>query len=207
MSFERYVDYVLDVPMYFVYRDGQYIDCAGRSFRDFMAGKLPELPGEIPLMSDWQDHLTTLFPEVRLKTFLEMRGADGGPWNILCALPALWTGLMYSDEALDAAWDLVKDWNEADRAQLRDNVPRQGLYTPFRGGTVRDLAREVLRIADHGLNRRHVMDGSFGQDERQFLTALHRIVDSGEAPADEKLRLFHESWGQSVAPIYDLYAY
>ncbi len=207
MSFERYVDYVLDVPMYFVYRNGRYIDCAGRSFRDFMAGKLPELPGEIPLMSDWQDHLTTLFPEVRLKTFLEMRGADGGPWNILCALPALWTGLLYADEAQEAAWDLVKDWTEEERAEMRTGVARYGLRTPFRDRTLREVAREVLKIADHGLKRRHIMDGTFGQDERQFLTALHRIVESGETPADEKLRRYHQEWGQSVAPIYKLYAY
>ena len=207
MSFERYVDYVLDVPMYFVYRDGRYIDTAGRSFRDFLDGKLPELPGETPLMSDWQDHLTTLFPEVRLKTFLEMRGADGGPWNILCAMPAFWTGLFYSQEALDAAWDLVKDWTTEERAYLRETVPRLGLKTPFRDRDLLAVAREALAIADRGLQRRHVMDGSFGQDERQFLTALHRIVDSGETPAEEKLRLFHESWNQSVDPIYTRYAY
>jgi glutamate--cysteine ligase len=207
MSFERYVDYVLDVPMYFVFRDGRFIDCAGRSFRDFMAGRLPELPGETPLMSDWSDHLTTLFPEVRLKTFLEMRGADGGPWNILCALPALWTGLLYSRDALEAAWDLCKDWTAEERQAMRDTVPRQGLRTPFRGGTLRDLGRRVLEIADHGLYRRSVMDGSFGQDERQFLTPLHRIVDSGETPADEKLRLFHDAWDGRVDPIYRTYAY
>ena len=205
-GFERYVDYVLDVPMYFVYRNG-FIDTAGRSFRDFMAGELPEMPGEIPLMSDWSDHLTTLFPEVRLKTFLEMRGADGGPWNILCALPALWTGLLYSQEALDAAWDLVKDWTAEERHALREAVPRQGLRTPFRDRTLREVAREVLAIADHGLKRRNVMDGSFGQDERQFLTALHRIVDSGETPAEEKLRHYYREWGRSVDPIYRLYAY
>jgi glutamate--cysteine ligase len=207
MSFERYVDYVLDVPLYFVYRNGQYIDCAGRSFRDFMSGRLPELPGETPLMSDWQDHLTTLFPEVRLKTFLEMRGADGGPWTILCALPALWTGLLYSTESLDAAWDLVKDWTEQERADLRHGVARYGLRTRFRDRTVHEVAREVVRIADHGLKRRHVMDGTFGQDERQFLTPLHRIVESGETPAEEKLRRFYDEWNESVAPIYRLYAY
>ena len=207
MSFERYVDYVLDVPMYFVYRDGRYIDTAGRSFRDFMAGRLPELPGEIPVVGDWRDHLTTLFPEVRLKTFLEMRGADGGPWNSLCALPALWVGLLYSDAALDAAWDLVKDWTEEERQNLRETVPRLGLNTPFRGGTLRDVGRRVMEIADHGLWRRHHMDGSYGQDERQFLTPLHRIIEVGETPAEEKLRRYHQEWQGDVAPIYQHYAY
>ncbi|RDD63517.1 glutamate--cysteine ligase [Ferruginivarius sediminum] len=206
-GFERYVEHVLDVPMYFVYRDGKYIDASGQSFRDFLDGKLPALPGERPYMSDWSDHLTTLFPEVRLKKFLEMRGADGGPWNILCALPALWVGLLYSSEALDAAWDLVKDWTHADRQALRDVVPRQGLRAPFRDGTVRDLAKRVLEIADHGLRRRDTMDGSYGQDERQFLTALRQIVETGETPADEKLRRFHEEWGEKTAPLYKHYIY
>ncbi len=207
MGFERYVDYALDVPMYFVYRDGTYIDASGQSFRDFLKGELPALPGEIPSISDWGDHLTTLFPEVRLKTFLEMRGADGGPWNILCALPALWVGLLYSGEAQDAAWDLVKTWTEEERRHLRHAVPREGLRARFRQGTVRDLALRVLEIAEYGLMRRHHMDGSYGQDERQFLTALRRIAESGETPAEEKLRRFHEAWNGRVDPIYEIYAY
>ena len=140
-GFERYVDYLLDVPMYFSYRNGEYIDLAGKSFRDFLAGKLPELPGATPTLKDWADHMTTAFPEVRLKQYLEMRGADGGPWNRLCALPAFWVGLLYDRRALDAAWDLVKDFTRAERHALRDGVPKHALKLPFRGGTVRDLAR------------------------------------------------------------------
>jgi glutamate--cysteine ligase len=206
-GFERYVDYVLDVPMYFVYRDGEYIDAAGQSFRDFLDGKLPALPGETPYISDWQDHLTTLFPEVRLKSFLEMRGADGGPWHILCALPALWVGLLYHGESLDAAWDLVKHWSVEELTELRAQVPRHGLAARVGDSDVHTLAREVLKIADRGLARRDNMDGSYGQDERQFLTPLHKILETGETPADEKLRRYFDEWGQSVAPIYRRYAY
>jgi len=207
MGFERYVEHVLDVPMYFVYRDGQYIDATSNTFRDFLNGELDALPGERPLMSDWEDHLTTLFPEVRLKRFLEMRGADGGPWDILCALPALWVGLLYVGDTLDAAWDLVKDWTIADHQHLRDQVPTHGLNTPFRGGTVRDLAKQVLDLADAGLRRRHHMDGMVDQDERQFLTPLKKIVESGETPAEEKLRRYRSEWGERVDPIYSDYAY
>ena len=154
-GYERYVDYMLDVPMYFVFRDGRYIDAAGQSFRDFLAGKLPALPGELPLESDWVDHLSTAFPEVRLKSFLEMRGADGGPWNRICALPALWVGLLYDQAALDAAWDLVKHWSMDEREALRDAVPKLALGAPIPGGgKLLDLAREVLPIARAGLSAR-----------------------------------------------------
>jgi len=206
-GFERYVDYVLDVPMYFVYRDGRYIDAAGQSFRDFLDGKLPALPGETPYISDWSDHLTTLFPEVRLKTFLEMRGADGGPWNILCALPALWVGLLYNETALDAAWDLVKDWTVEELTELRAQVPKHALKARVGGTSVHDLARRVLEIADYGLAQRDNTDGSYGQDERQFLTPLKKIVESGETPAEEKLRRFHGEWNGSIEPIYRHYVY
>jgi glutamate--cysteine ligase len=206
MGFERYVDYALDVPMYFVYRDGEYIDAAGQSFRDFLKGRLPALPGEAPTISDWSDHLTTIFTEVRLKRFLEMRGADGGPWRSLCALPALWVGLLYHQATLDAAWDRVEDWTIEDHAYLRAEVPRQGLRTPFRGGTVQDLAREMLALADAGLTGRAEEDW-FGQDERQFLTALRGIAESGRTPAEEKLQLFHGRWRGSVDPIFAEFAY
>ena len=159
-GFERYVDYMLDMPMYFVYRDGTYIDASGQSFRDFMAGKLPALPGELPLIGDWADHLTTAFPEVRLKTYLEMRGADGGPWRRLCALPALWVGLLYDDAALDAASELVADWTAEEREAMRRDVPRLGLDTPHRSRTFRDIALEVLEIAREGLHRRARRDSS-----------------------------------------------
>jgi glutamate--cysteine ligase len=206
MGFERYVDHVLDVPMYFVYRDGQYIDAAGQSFRDFLRGRLPALPGEVPTITDWSDHLTTLFPEVRLKRFLEMRGADGGPWRSLCALPALWVGVLYHQATLDAAWDRVKDWTIEEHEYLRAEVPRQGLRTPFRGSTVQDLAKEMLQLADAGLKGRAEEDW-FGQDERQFLTALRGITESGRTPAEEKLELFRGRWRGSVDPIFAEFAY
>src|SRR5919106_229479 len=206
MGFERYVEHALDVPMYFVYREGRYIDAAGQSFRDFLKGRLPALPGELPTISDWSDHLTTLFPEVRLKRFLEMRGADGGPWRSLCALPALWVGVLYHQATLDAAWDRVKDWTIEEHEYLRAEVPRHGLRTPFRGGTVQDLAKEMLELADAGLKGRAEEDW-FGQDERQFLTALRGIAESGRTPADEKLELFHGRWRGSVDPIFAEFAY
>ncbi|MEM7023530.1 MAG: glutamate--cysteine ligase [Pseudomonadota bacterium] len=206
MGFERYVDHALDVPMYFVYRDGRYIDASGQSFRDFLGGKLPALPGEVPTLSDWNDHLTTLFPEVRLKKFLEMRGADGGPWRSLCALPALWVGLLYHKGTLDAAWDLVNDWTIEELAYLRDQTPRSGLNTPFRGGSVHDVARRVFELAEAGLTARAEEDWS-GQDERQYLTALRGVVESGRTPAEEKLDLFHGRWRGSVDPIFSEFAY
>jgi glutamate--cysteine ligase len=158
-------------------------------------------------MSDWSDHLTTLFPEVRLKSYIEMRGADGGPWNVLCALPALWVGLLYNTGALDAAWDLMKDWSVEELIELRAQVPRHGLKARVGSTRVLDLARETLEIADHGLAARDNTDGIFGQDERQFLTPLKRILDAGETWAEEKLRRYHEQWGQSVDPIYRYYSY
>ncbi|HET9230636.1 MAG TPA: glutamate--cysteine ligase, partial [Vitreimonas sp.] len=141
MGFERYADYALDVPMYFVYRDGKYIDASGQSFRAFMDGKLPALPGERPTKKDWEDHLTTIFPEVRLKTYLEMRGADSGPWSRLCALPAFWAGILHDDAALEAAWSLVKGWTAEDREALRRAVPVLGLRAPVRGSTAQNIAQ------------------------------------------------------------------
>ncbi len=205
-GFERYVDYVLDVPMYFVYRDGQYLDASGQSFRDFLDGRLPALPGEIPRMGDWEDHLTTVFPEVRLKRYLEMRGADGGPWRRLCALPALWVGLLYDGPALDAAWDLVKDWTEEERAELRREVPRSGLKTRFRRRSMQHVALEVLEIARNGLESRARPD-SFGESEAHFLNALWTIAESGETPADELLRRFHGDWQGEIDPIFRENAY
>ena len=206
MGFERYVDYMLDVPMYFVYRDGTYIDVAGQSFRDFMEGKLPGLPGETPYMSDWADHLTTAFPEVRLKRYLEMRGADGGPWKSLCALPALWVGLLYDDTCLDAAWDIVKDWSHEDHKALRDETPKLGLKAGVAGRSLQDIALEVLNISSEGLERRNRMSHS-GYDERQYLDALLRIAQSGITPAEEKLRAFETRWNGSVDPLFKEHAY
>jgi glutamate--cysteine ligase len=206
MGFERYVDWMLDVPMYFVYRDGNYVDASGQSFRDFIKGKLPALPGEFPGMGDWMDHLTTAFPEVRLKRFLEMRGADSGPWDRLCALPALWVGLLYDDAALDAAWRLCKDWSTAERETLRRETPRLGFQAKIRGRDMRDLAQEVLAIARDGLRRRAMPDKK-GRDESRFLDTLHEIAESGRTPAEEKLALFHGRWGGNVDPVYKEYAY
>jgi len=185
-GFERYVDYMLDVPMYFVYRDGRYIDAAGQSFRDFLAGRLPALPGVAPTMSDWSDHLTTVFPEVRLKRYIEMRGADGGPWRRLCALPALWTGLLYDGASLDGAAELVADWTEAERQGLRRDVPRLGLKTPFRRGKLRDVALRMVYLARDGLRRRRRLDQT-GQDESHFLETLIEIAESGRTPAEQSV--------------------
>ncbi len=205
-GFERYVDYLLDVPMYFSYRGGEYVDCAGMSFRDFMTGRLPALPGAQPTMKDWADHMTTAFPEVRLKRYLEMRGADGGPWNRLCALPAFWVGLLYDSEALDAAWDLVKDFSMVERNALRDGVPRQALKLPFRNGTVRELALEALKIAGQGLARRNVLN-STGATEAVFLEPLIEFALANETPAERKLALFHGAWNGSVEPVFREFAY
>lgn len=202
-GYERYIDYMLDVPMYFVFRDGKYIDAAGQSFRDFMKGELPALPGEKPHISDWNDHLSTAFPEVRLKSFLEMRGADGGPWNRICALPALWVGLLYDQGALDAAWDLVKNWSIEEQQTLRDAVPSEGLDAPAPGGgTVGDLAHQVLDIAAAGLAARGEVN-SMGDNEVGFLEPLRRIAKSGKSPAHDLLDRYEGAWGHDLSKIYD----
>ena len=201
-GYERYADYALDVPMYFVFRDGKYIDAAGQSFRDFLAGKLPALPGEKPRMSDWADHLSTAFPEVRMKSFLEMRGADGGQWSRICALPAFWVGLLYDDAALDAAWDVVKGWTMTERQLLRDSVPRLGLDAPIAGGaTLRAIAGEVLGIARLGLVNRARLD-SAGNNEAGYLATLEDVVARGKTPAEQLLARFHGEWGGDISRVY-----
>jgi glutamate--cysteine ligase len=205
-GYERYVDYLLEVPMYFSYRDGEYVDLSGRSFRRFLAGELAELPGVRPTLRDWADHMTTAFPEARLKKYLEMRGADGGPWNRLCALPAFWVGLLYDATSLDAAWDLVKDFTRAERHALRDGVPKHALKLPFRGGSVRDLAAEAVKIAAHGLHRRARHNGH-GADESIFLDALVQIVEANQTPAERKLELFHGEWNGNIDPVFREFAY
>ncbi len=205
-GFERYVDYMLDVPMYFVYRDGRYIDASGQSFRDFLVGRLPALPGELPRLGDWTDHLTTAFPEVRLKTFLEMRGADGGPWRQLCALPALWVGLLYDAAALDAAAELVADWTVAEREAMRRDVPRLALAAPLRTRSLRDLALEVLDIAREGLSRR-ARRSAVGEDETHFLDPLFAIAHSGRTPAENLLDDFRSRWAGRIDPVFAKYAY
>jgi glutamate--cysteine ligase len=206
MGFERYADYALDVPMYFVYRDGRYVDTAGASFRDFMAGRLPQLPGERPTFDDWSDHLTTLFPEVRMKRFLEMRGADGGRWRRICAVPAFWAGLLYDPAALDAAWDLVRGWSAEERQVLRDAVPRTGLMTPFRGGSVLGVARSALAISRAGLARRARRDAE-GRDETRYLEPVEAILREGLSPAQEMLARYEGPWRGSVRPLYTEYAF
>jgi glutamate--cysteine ligase len=202
-GYDRYTEYALDVPMYFVYRDGAYIDAAGLSFRDFLKGDLAVLPGELPTLDDWNDHLSTAFPEVRLKTFLEMRGADGGPWNRICALPAFWVGLLYDGTALDAAWDVVKHWTIDERQALRDAVPKLALDAPIPGGgRLRDIAGEVLDIANAGLAARGRID-SMGGNETGFLDPLREIVRSGKVPAQVLLDHFHGAWGGDVSRVYD----
>jgi glutamate--cysteine ligase len=202
-GYERYAEYALDVPMYFVYRDGKYIDAAGLSFRDFLKGELSVLPGEKPTLDDWTDHLSTAFPEVRLKTFLEMRGADGGPWNRICALPALWVGLLYDQGALDAAWDLVKDWTIDERQSLRDAVPKLALDAPIAGGgKLRDIAGQVLDIAGSGLSARARFNRA-GDNETGFLDPLREIVRSGKVPAEVLLDRYNGIWGGDVSKVYD----
>ncbi len=205
-GYERYVDYVLDVPMYFVYRDGEYLDASGQSFRDFLDGRLPALPGEIPTMSDWTDHMTTLFPEVRLKRFLEMRGADGGPWRRLCALPAFWVGLLYDQTALDAAWDLIKDWTADEHDMLRREIPRTALHTEFRGRPFNEVVMRALEISRSGLAARARLDSS-GNDETVFLAALDEIAGRGTCPAELKLDQYNGAWDRNIDPIFTDYAY
>ncbi|MBV9571103.1 MAG: glutamate--cysteine ligase [Alphaproteobacteria bacterium] len=202
MGFERYVDYALDVPMYFIYREGRYIDVAGKSFRKFLSGDIAELYGNTPTMDDWADHLTTIFPEVRLKKFLEMRGADGGSWSRICGLPALWVGIYYDQLSLDAAWDLVKDWTAEERQAMRDAVPRLGFQTPFCNRTVGDLAHEMLEISAAGLRRRANEDSS-GTSEEGFLMPLRELVDRGYTRAEELLRKYEGEWAGDLAPLFE----
>jgi len=206
MGFERYVDYALDVPMYFVYRDERYIDVAGASFRDFLDGKLAALPGVRPTIDDWADHLTTLFPDVRLKRFLEMRGADAGSFRELNALPALWTGLLYDSGALDQAYALIADWSDEERQALRDAVPRLGLATPFRGRKLLDVAREAVTIALGGLRRRARRDLG-GEDERKALEPLLEIVEAGRSPADRLLADFAGPWQGDIDRVFEQRAF
>ncbi|MDB5367611.1 MAG: glutamate--cysteine ligase [Rhodospirillales bacterium] len=205
-GFERYVDYALDVPMYFIYRDGIYHDVAGHSFRDYLAGKLKGFEGQLPTLTDWADHLTTLFPEVRLKRYLEMRGADGGPWDRLCALPALWVGLLYDDQALEGAWQLVKDWTDQDRAALKRDVAKMGLRATVGGKSVQTIASQVLALAQGGLQRRECRNRA-GIDESGFLEPLIEIAITGKTPSDSLLERYATRWGEHVEPVFAEMAY
>jgi len=205
-GYEHYVDWALDAPMYFITRGGQLIDASGESFRDFLDGKLPQLPGETPNMGDWETHLSTLFPEVRLKSFLEMRGADSGPWGRLCALPAFWAGILYDAHSLDAAWELVKDWSPEERECMRASAARYALKAPFRTETLQDLAKRALEIARAGLNKRARLN-HHGENEALFLDELDAIAESGRSPARALLAKFEGEWGQSIEPVFKELAY
>ncbi len=206
MGFERWVDYALDVPMYFVKRGDTYIDVAGQSFRTLLGGQLEVIPGERATLSDWANHLTTIFPEVRLKRYLEMRGADAGPWRRLPALPAFWVGLLYDEDSLAAAWDLVKAWSAEERQKLRDDVPRLGFGAAIRERSVLDLATECLELARKGLSRRDRLDRN-DCDETRYLEPIEDFVERGITPAEELLEKFHGPWGGSVEPVFTEYAY
>ena len=207
-GFEAWVDYALDVPMYFVYRDGKYLNALGQSFRDFLKGQLPALPGQIPTLGDWADHLTTIFPEARVKQFIEMRGADGGPWRRLCALPAFWVGLCYDQTTLDAAWDLVKDWDAETRENLRVAASQNGLNASVDGIELLALSKEVVALAHQGLESR-ARKGANGllANETHFLNALHDTLASGKSPADELIELYNTEWQQDVSPIFNAMSY
>ncbi|MCB4454754.1 glutamate--cysteine ligase [Leisingera sp. McT4-56] len=207
-GFEAWVQYALDVPMYFVYRNGEYINALGMSFRDFLKGKLPALPGETPTLSDWADHLTTIFPEARIKKFIEMRGADGGPWRRLCALPAFWVGLTYDQGALDAAWDLVKGWDAETRDALRVAASEQGLQAKVGGISMHELAREAVAISESGLKARaRPGAGGLVPDETHFLNALKDSLETGKVPADELLERYNGAWNGDLSRIYSEFAY
>jgi len=205
MGFERYVDYALDVPMYFVKRE-DYIDTSGLSFRDLLRGKLPGHPGLRATVSDWANHISSIFPEVRLKRYLEMRGSDAGPWRRLPALPAFWVGILYDDASLDAAWDLVKDWSADERQKLRDDVPKQGFAAKLRGRTMLDLATECMALSETGLTRRKRLDHE-GRDETRYLGPLQELVSRGITPAEELLEKYYGPWEKSVEPVFSEYVY
>lgn len=201
-GFEQYVDYALDVPMYFVVRDGAFINALGMNFRDFMAGKLPALPGEKPTAQDWENHLTVLFPEARVKRFIEMRGTDSGSRPSLCALPAFWVGLLYDADIQRRLVDYIADWTQEERDALRAGAPRTGLATPFRGGTLLDMARDIVPMAQQGLQNRAYKD-VHGDDETKFLAFLEAVVADGKSPAERLLALYENQWGGDISKAYD----
>ena len=207
-GFEAWTEYVLDVPMYFVYRDGKYIDALGQSFRDFLDGKLPALPGERPKISDWADHLTTVFPEARVKQFIEMRGADGGPWRKLCALPAFWVGLMYDQNSLDSAWDICKNWDANTREEMRVAASEEGIAANTNGISLLDLARELIDISRAGLkNRARPGNGGLVPDECHFLNAIEEVIETGKSPACELIDKYNNEWQKDLKNAYRDCAY
>ena len=207
-GFESWVEYALDVPMYFVYRDGHYINALGQSFREFMKGQLPALPGELPTLDDWADHLTTIFPEARLKKFIEMRGADAGQWHRLCALPAFWVGICYDQSSLDAAWDIVKNWDEDDRENLRVAAAKDGLNGSVGNKKLIDLAKETVQISENGLEKRaKASSNGLHSDETLFLESLKENIEKRKSSADELLEKYHGSWNKDLTKIFEEYSY
>ncbi|MEM6615274.1 MAG: glutamate--cysteine ligase [Pseudomonadota bacterium] len=206
-GFERYTQYALDVPMYFVYRQGAYHDATGVTFRQYMAGGLRDrIPGAEPTFADWENHLSTIFPEVRLKRFLEMRGADGGPWRRLCALPAFWVGLLYDASSQAAALDVIKDWSAEDRETLRQAVPKEGLKATIKGRPLREVGLAVLDIAREGMKNRRNLDGS-GEDESRFLDTIEDVVGQGRTPAEDLLAKYNGEWGGDILRLFAEEAY
>jgi glutamate--cysteine ligase len=200
-GFAGYTEWALDAPMYFVIRDNQYIDCAGGSFRDFMAGKLPQLAGQFPSMDDWELHVSTLFPDVRLKQYLEMRGADAGPWPWICSLPALWKGLLYDQQALDSAWDMIESWTHTEVSGLRSEVPRTALGTAFRDTTVLHLCRQMLDISRDGLEQLNICNNA-GESEARFLAPLEHTVECGQTQAERWLAAYYDEWNQNIDRVF-----
>lgn len=200
-GFAAYTEWALDAPMYFIIRNGHYIDCAGGSFREFMAGRLPQCPGELPDLADWELHISTLFPDVRLKQYLEMRGADAGPRAWICSLPALWKGLLYDPLALDHAWAMIRDWTHTEVCQLRQDVPCSGFSAPFRETTVLRLCADMIEIAQAGLERLNILD-EHGNNESRHLRPLFDTVASGQTQAEKWLAAWHGEWNRNIDRIF-----
>tara|TARA_R110000868_G_scaffold122464_17_gene324499 strand:- start:1137 stop:2507 length:1371 start_codon:yes stop_codon:yes gene_type:complete len=200
-GFEQYADYALDVPMYFVIRNGDYVNVAGESFRAFLRGELPQLPGEKPTIKDWEDHLSTIFPEVRLKQFLEMRGADMGDERSVTALSAFWTGLLYDAVSLEAAYELIEPWTQGERDAMRRDVPRQGLMTPVGRTNIYDFAAQAVGIAEAGLIRRNRLNTA-GQDETIHLAPLEETIRLSKSPADRWRDKLAGAWNGDMTRIF-----
>ena len=206
-GFERYVEWALDVPMYFIIRDGKYHDCTHVTFRQFLSGALKgELEDWRANIGDWGNHLSTLFPDVRLKRFLEMRGADGGPWHGICALPAFWVGLLYSETAMSEAEEVTSDWNFETVESFRDSVPTEGLKAKANGLNLLDIARKITGISSAGLRDRAILNED-GFDESVFLIPLEDAVSTGKTPADQMLERYHGDWKGNIEKVFEDYAF
>ena len=206
MSYEKYVDYALKVPMYFIYRDGNYFDVSGSSFEDFLNGGLDELPNEKPNIIDWENHLTTIFPEVRLKSFLEMRGADGGSFESVCALSSFWVGLLYDSESLDSSFNLIKDFNIKQLQELRIEVAKNGLHSIIEGIEIQEIAKKVLKLSREGLRNRNILNEN-GDSEEIFLDPLQKILSSGKSSSDDLIKKFSNNWNKNLVNMYKEYTF